>query len=396
MLASERNRQGTHHGARAVHPSRALAHGRSGHVRTFVLSPSSSSNSLGRGISMATTAAELGDVELWALQDGPTWVAASKFGIEVNLFSAGQRAEMIERILSPAQGGEKVLLWVSKGLHPLDLIARAAAQHPRVTVIHDIDEDDLALITMHVRSSLRRAAQFPPTHPRSPFRVRRAQARTADAADAFSFTSHAIQEVYAARGTDGKPASRIPHVRSFRSLDEVRPEGREPSRSGLTLAFLGSIRPHKGIDHIVNVVEAMPDASVRSFHQTWRPPKSLRGRWIELPSSQSVIEAYRGVDVLLVPQDMSSHVAQTQLSAKVLDAALVACAVVGTPTRTLEEYCAGAYLPIDDWLNTDEVVRRIRSADLRDLGMRLRHVYDSHFNPAAASAQLRELLTQVH
>lgn len=344
---------------------------------------------------MATTAAELGEAELWAVDCGPVWPAAVKFGVPVEVFSAGDRQRLLARIRSAVEAGEDVLVWVSKGLHPLDRLAEEAARLRRVTVIQDFDEDDLALMVNHLRGDPRRILSFPPYHPRSPFRVRRSQARAARAASAVTGTSNAILDVYANRGLVDVPSARIPHTRRF--LPRDRPpvsEDRDPS-TGITLAFLGSIRPHKGLGHIVRLVEAMPDATFVSYAQAWRPPQAVRDRWVELPSDTPVVDAYRGVDVLVVPQDLESDVAQTQLSAKVIDAALMARAIVGSPTATLEEFCAGSYLAVSDWNDIADIVRRIREADLRKLGEGLRDVYDREFSPSATSVQLRSVLDQV-
>lgn len=362
-------------------------------MRTFVLAPSSKSNSLGRGISMATTAAQLGDAELWAVDDGPVWPAAVKFGIPVHVFAPKARADMVARIRQAA-AGDDVLVWVSKGLHPLDLIAEEAARVPRVMVFQDFDEDDLALMVGHLRGAPLRRLDFPPYHPRSPVRVKRSQARAARAASAVTGTSNAILEVYRRRGVIGVPVARIPHTRQFlpRDLPPVREERTGSER--LTLAFLGSIRPHKGLDHIVRLAEQMPDATFVSYAHAWRPPSSVRERWIELPSDTPVVQAYRGVDILLVPQDLASAVAQTQLSAKVIDAALMARAVVGSPTATLEEYCAGSYLAVADWSDIAGVVRQIRETDVRGLGASLRDVYDDLFTPQATADQLRDIIAR--
>jgi len=364
-------------------------------VKTFVLSPFSRSNSLGRGISMALTAAELGDVELWAVEDGPVWPPSKKFALDVNLFTADTRAGLIDRIGEAARTDGDVLVWVSKGLHPLDLVAEAVAAVPGVTVIQDFDEDDLALMVQHLKGDVRRWLDYPPLHPRGPIRVKRSQARAARAAVATSFTSDAIRNVYAARGTiGGKPAGRIPHTRPYIPADRPPVARERAAADPLTLAFLGSIRPHKGLQWMVRLAEAMPDAKFVTFAASWRPPEHVRDRWTELPADLPIVEAYEGVDLLLVPQDLRSPVAQTQLSAKVIDAAQLGRAVVGSPTATLEEYCAGSYLPVDDWSRVDDIVRRIREADVFSLGRRLRDIYDVEFSPQATAGRLRDLLNR--
>ena len=116
----------------------------------FALAESSVTNSLGRAISLSLVAAELGTVELWALDDGPTWTGARHFDLPIHRFTARRINELVAAISERART-EQVIVWISKGLSPLDRIGHAVHGTPGVIVIADFDDDDVSLMQEQMR-----------------------------------------------------------------------------------------------------------------------------------------------------------------------------------------------------------------------------------------------------
>lgn len=350
----------------------------------FTLAESAVTNSLGRAISMSLVAAELGPVELWALDDGPTWTGARHFDLPVHRFGR-RRIDLVVDAIRARARTEPVVVWISKGLAPLDRIARAVHATPGVTVIADFDDDDVSLMREQVRKSLKTAVHLNVTHRKSPVRVGRAQMRTAKVAHALTFSSATVRESYLQRGFPELASAVVPHARPTSWLVEKRGERRP---GPLRLAYLGTVRPHKGADQILKVVEKMPDIEFFTFDGSFEPPVGA-ARWHVVGSAAKLQDVYADIDFTLVPQNPRSSAARNQLPAKIVEAAAFSVAVVATPTPVIEEYCAGTYLPIDDWNDTDRVVARIRAADPMALGVANRKVFVDRFaTPVSATALL--------
>lgn len=357
----------------------------------FTLAESATANSLGRAIMMSLVAAELGSVDLWALDDGPTWTGARHFDLPVHRFTAGRLDVVVNTVRRHAEH-ESVVVWISKGLSPLDRIARALNGVPGVIVIADFDDDDVSLMQEQVRKSVKTALHLNVTHRKSPTRVRRAQLRTAREADAYTFSSATVGRAYLGRGLPELPSTVVPHTRPSSWLVDERTERRP---GPLRLAYLGTVRPHKGADRILDLVDAMPDIEFWSFSGSFQPV-TTGARWHGVGPQAQLPEVYADLDFTLVPQNPSSSAATHQLPSKIVEAAAFGVAVVATPTPVIEEYCAGSYIAIDDWTDVPSVVAKIRAADSVALGARLRQVFIEKFAPTVSSAALADLVERTH
>lgn len=360
-------------------------------MHVFTLAESAVTNSLGRAISMSLVAAELGTVELWALDDGPTWTGARHFDLPVHRFSPRHLDVLVDAIRARASE-EPTLVWISKGLSPLDRVARAVRGMPGVTVIADFDDDDVSLMQEQVRKSLKTAVHLNVTHRKSPTRVRRAQLRTAQAADAYTFSSATVRAAYLGRGIPELPSAVIPHARPSSWLVRERVERRPgPCR----LAYLGTVRPHKGADHILDLVQTMPDIEFFSFSNSFAPASTSSAAWRVVGADAALTDVYADIDFTLVPQNPASSAARNQLPSKIVEAAAFGVAVVATPTPVIEEYCAGAYVAIDDWSDAGAVAARIRAADPLALGSAIRRVFVDRFATPVSAAELLDLHERV-
>lgn len=354
---------------------------------TITLAESAVTNSLGRAISLSLVAAEFGDVELWAVDDGPTWTGARHFDIAVHRFSAHRLDTVIHRIRNAARH-EPVLVWVSKGISPLDRIARAVSGTRGVTVVADFDDDDVSLMQEQVRKSAKTALHLNVLHRKSPVQVARAQRRTAASAASYTFSSDALRQTYAARALPERPSATVAHARPTQWL---APERTQRRPGPLRLAYLGTVRPHKGADRILALVEAMPEIEFSSFSGSFRPSGG-GATWHSIGAEAALADVYADIDFTLVPQDPSSSAARNQLPSKIVEAAAFGVALVATPTPVIEEYCAGAYIPVRDWSDTEAVAASIRSADPVALGAALREVFIERFATEVSAESVEQLL----
>jgi hypothetical protein len=354
---------------------------------TFALAESAVTNSIGRAISLRLVAAEFGDVELWAVDDGPTWTGARHFDLTVHRFSAHRLDTVINRIRDAART-QPVLVWISKGLSPLDRIARAVAGTRGVTIVADFDDDDVSLMQEQVRKSLKTALHLNVLHRKSPVQVARAQRRTAAAASSYTFSSDALRRTYRERELPARPSAVVAHARPTSWLSPER-STRRPGP--LRLAYLGTVRPHKGADRILALVEAMPDIEFSSFSGSFRPAGG-GATWHAIGPEASLPDVYADIDFTLVPQDPRSSAAQNQLPSMLVVAAAFGVAGVATPTPVIEEYCAGSYIPVHDWSDPRAVAASIREADPVALGAAMRQVFVDRFATEVSGVAVEQLL----
>lgn len=353
----------------------------------FALAESSVTNSLGRAISLSLVAAELGTVELWALDDGPTWTGARHFDLPIHRFTVRRINELVAAISARART-EEVVVWISKGLSPLDRIGHAVHGMPGVTVIADFDDDDVSLMQEQMRKSVKTAVHLNVTHRKSPTQVRRSQQRTSRIADAYTFSSATLREAYVRRGLQAHSSAIIPHARPTSWLGAER-RVRRPGP--MRLAYLGTVRPHKGADQILKLVEAMPDIEFSCFSESFLPATG-GATWHSVGPDAALPDVYADIDFTLVPQNPNSSAARHQLPSKIVEAAAFAVAVVATPTPVIEEYCAGGYVAIDDWNDTAAVAARIRAADPVALGSAIRSVFVDRFATRMSADAMLDLL----
>ena len=325
---------------------------------TFVVAESTVTNSLGRAFSRALIAEELGPVELWAHDDGPIWVGARHFDLDIKRFGGRNLSGLVRAVRTVAEQ-QPVLVWISKGLSPLDQVAWQVKDIPNVQVVADFDDDDVSLMREQVRKSIKTALHLNVFHRKSPRQDLLAQRRTASAACAYTFSSEVLRETFSAAGLPERPAAVVSHARPTSWLVPER-TGRQPG--ALRLSYLGTVRPHKGGDRVLRLVETMEDIEFWSFSGAFQPPNA-KAVWHGVPPEARLKDVYANIDFTLVPQDPTSPAARNQLPAKIVEAAAFGVAVAATPTPVIEEYCAGSYLPVPDWSDSERVAALMRSAD---------------------------------
>lgn len=354
----------------------------------YIIGDSIKANALGRALSLALTARELGDIRVRAVDDGREWVGSGQFPIEVRAFSARRWRSLVDEIRVSA-GKQPVLVWFSKGTSPLPKIARQLTGNPNIQMIADFDDDDVAIMEAFRSASFRNFLTMPEFRRKSPRRLATAQRKIFGYCHGATFSSPTLREVYASRWGQITHSAIVPHTRM--NVETKRPERTLDGRS-LTLGFLGTMRDYKGATELVNLMRSDVDIRMISFQQEWNAPSDVSDRWTVVPALTSLPELYAQIDFLALPMQSTEPAARHQLPAKLVDAAVNGCPVAATSTSPIEDFVAGRYVRILDWADTSAVVRELRSSDPIQLSECIRAAYEESFSPKSTSKALANLI----
>jgi hypothetical protein len=355
-------------------------------VHLFVVGDSIKANALGRTLSMAITARQIGTVTVLAFHDGKTWGGARQFDFEVRPFGRSDLVAIRNEIES-ASRTQPVIVWFSKGADPLPKLAQLLRSVPDARIVADFDDDDVSIMQQFIRSSFVNAAKANPLRRKAPGRLLRSQERLAALSDLVTYSSDALGDMYEKRWGRSHRRVVIPHTRTDAVPASV-PDAGASNPGPLRLGFIGTLRSYKGADVIVSLLRADPAVQLITFAQEWTPPPDLTEQWFTHPSNTPLSALYAQIDALILPMDATTPAGRFQLPAKLVDAAVHRSAVVATPTPPIEEFASGAYLPVDDWSRPRDVLERIVAADKAELGRTLRLRYERFFSPEATSTQL--------
>ncbi len=356
----------------------------------FLVGDSIKANALGRTLSMALTAREIGTVTVLAFHDGETWSGAGQFDFEVRPFGRRDLVAIRDEIESVAMT-QPVIAWFSKGADPVPKLAELLRSVPNVRIVADFDDDDVSIMQEFKRSSILNAAKANPLRRKAPGRLLRSQGRLAALSDLVTYSSHALGDMYEKRWGWSPERAVVPHTRSEAPPVSQR-HGEHLSAKRLRLGFIGTLRSYKGVGVLVSLLRADPAVQLVTFAQEWTPPRDLTEQWLTYPPSTPLAVMYAQIDALILPMDATTSAGRLQLPAKLVDAAVHSTAVVATPTPPIEEFAAGAYLPVDDWSRPHEVLKRIVATDKAELGRALRLRYEQSFSPEATATQLASRL----
>lgn len=355
-----------------------------------VLAHSSSSNSLGRAISMAMVAREISDTRLVACNDGPVWAPCAQFDVDVEVIEPNHWHAVVDR---SGTGEDNQLLWVCKGIDPTGTLVRMSKHlRPDTTVVLDLDDHDVALANEFRAYSLLNRGRLNRFRRMHPTRIARGQASIADQAFGLTYSSKALRGLLHTPERVARSAI-IPHVRK---PEPTTIKTSLPCSRPIRIGVFGTIRPHKGGNHIRRLIAAEPDFQVVSFVGSGlRIDEADRGRWQEIPTTTPLSEAYGLVDVALVPIERSSIAASVQLPAKIVDAMKYGVPVVATDTPAISEYLAdNSILITGDLSNTEHLAKLVRDANQPIWRDRAKRAYDEQFTPQAAARSLARLLDE--
>jgi|GEM_PF-2490714 len=343
------------------------------------------SNALGRAISMAMVAEQVGPTRLLAFGSGPLWKGAGQFPIETERLSKHWKKEL-DAVSKTV--GRRTVFWLAKGISPVDRLARYISRtDPDALILLDLDDDDAGLAETFTRQSLLNRVKLNPLRRGSAPRVRKAQARIARVAQGFTFSSNSLASVYP---KTFQPNARVPHVR-----EDIQTQAKVRSATtGTTFGSLGTLRPHKGSGLLLELMRQNRDLTLVSFADCGLgKPESTDKNWIELPANMPLHEAYAHVDVSIIPISDKGSGAQLQLPAKLVDSMRAGVPVLASSTPAIDEIASEAYTPLPETLSPAEVAEQIRTLSNGRSGRLARRRFEDLLTPEAASRQLRALLT---
>lgn len=347
-----------------------------------------SSNALGRSLSMAMVAREIGETKVLSFGRGNLWPGATQFDIPVFRMSRSWKRDLDAQLAVP--GSRQSVVWLSKGLDPLSRVATYVRRsYPESIIVLDLDDDDAGLADAFRRSSRINCLKLSWFRRGNPWRIRRSQDVIASVADGFTFSTKALASVYPASYL---PHVRIPHVRSLISAHE-----RQDSigTRGVRFGCFGTLRPHKGSQLLLDLMRSDRSLTLVTFRDCGLgSPSTEDANWIEIDPTTPIQEAYNRVDVALIPITDVGSGAQFQLPAKIVDAMRCNVPTVATLTPAIAEIAGGVITPLPPDLTLSEVKKIIigasKSEDSGSAGIRFREL----LTPSAAALELEALLRE--
>lgn len=345
-----------------------------------------SSNALGRALSMALVAKELGETTLISFGRGKIWPGVSQFDTPVLRVSRNWRKDL-DRVLLGHRGHSSVV-WLSKGLDPLSKVASyVRRRYPDTTVILDLDDDDAALAIAFRKSSMTNHLKLSWFRRGNPWRIRKSQDAIASVADSFTFSTHALATRYP---NSYVPYARVPHVRVPASVKARQSRLKD---GNLHFGCFGTLRPHKGSQLLLDIMRADRDLTLVTFRNCGLGvPLSTDCNWLEIDPATPLDRAYANIDVAVIPITDSNAGAQYQLPAKIVDAMRARVPIVATPTPAIEEIAGDAISPLRHDQTYGEIIGLIRKAAMSNLSHSSGNRFMEVLTPQAAAVELENLL----
>ena len=350
-----------------------------------LVSATSKSNGLGRAISMATALRALAPTRILAHSDGPLWRGAATSGIPVEPF---RHIHDLQRSLSHWATERQLVVWSVKPLPWSYWPVRrylATRQRPFLHLL-DIDDLDAALSRHFRRETLHNRLIIHPAHPLHPRRIDRVVADALLRVTAVTGSSNALLE-HLSFGA-GRLSTVLPHVTPDALAAAVEQTPPTPRTGKVRLGFIGTARKHKGLTALLDLVRAKPDLELHVLRDELTPELSeARPRVV---AHASAAEAYANTDVVALPQDSILLGARYQLPAKLLDALHFGKPVLMTPTPVSLEHVPDAVEFVSDWQDHGSVLSSLDRicAQLPELAIRNREIYDRRFSPTALRPRL--------
>jgi glycosyltransferase involved in cell wall biosynthesis len=335
---------------------------------------------------MAMVAQEIGNTRLIALGRGDLWKGASQFDTPVERAEAAQVVEFVSREQED-HPSSTIVVWISKGYRPLDRISERIRQRvPSVRIVLDLDDHDADLARMFRAHSSVNAAKLNRLRRGHPQSIEMSQRRVAQVSDGFTFSTDSLRSRFPDSYT---PSARIPHARADVSVGLAS----SVSQRSLTIGALGTIRPHKGGDVLLNAIRSDPGLRLVTFaHCGLGEPGNEDPNWVELPAGTPLAEAYSQIDVSVILMTDQSQGAQLQLPAKLVDSMRAGVAILASPTPAISEIAGDSvtYIANDD-LHAERLIGKAREA-FQIGGSGARKKYLAELTPSAVADQLSQLL----
>jgi glycosyltransferase involved in cell wall biosynthesis len=352
-----------------------------------VLSSTTAKNALGRALSVAELAVGLSaEVHVFGPDDGRLWVGAGQVGVTVRQFAT--RRELVNEV---AGMPGRPMVWAIKPLRGSWGQAAAIARARPVDLVLDVDDEDAALSTEFRARSLSNRLRIHPGRMLHPSRIGATLRHARAEASGFTYATEALAD--ALDLPTEAPRLRIPHPRHRESHPARRVGGARMTQIGC----LGTLREHKGIDVLDELVVRDPSVTLHVFESA---PQSLLAhgpeRVVTHPGTTPLAELYADLDVSLIPQGVSRG-ARLQLPAKLLDSMRFGVPVMATPTAAIEEIAADTYYRVHDWSDIDALIDGIKQCtEAGDrLGVAAKRRFDERFSIEAQTPALADFLGQL-
>jgi exopolysaccharide biosynthesis predicted pyruvyltransferase EpsI/glycosyltransferase involved in cell wall biosynthesis len=360
-------------------------------MRIAVVAWSMGLNAVGRGWLLADVLRRHHEVQLvgplvapWRSEIWPPLRESDQ--VRMRVFPAHDVACYADEAARIARSIDADVAYVSKPRLPSALLGELLAERHSIPLLLDIDDDESQLST-----------------PEDP--MRRAALEIVSEADAISVSSLPLQRRF---GGTVVPQARDESVFDPRLYDRDRVRAELGFRPDETMIqFLGTPRQHKGVLDVARAVQAIPDPRVRMcmFGHVYDPnlaaeleaidPGKLRQvGWKPISALPRLVAAG---DLVCLPQDRQSPVAQLQMPVKVTDALAMEVPVLATETAALEPLIeAGAIAPIGDQPLDQRITELLADPQaLRDQARRGRAYFLRHLGYGAAGEALEGMLGSV-
>lgn len=358
-------------------------------LRFVLIGHDIASNALGRAISMALVARQLGPTKLLAFGGDEVWKGVGQFDVPVEHLSRRWKREL-GAVLQPVESFRTVV-WLAKGISPLDKVARfVAGENPDALILLDLDDDDAGLAEAFVGRSLLNRVKLHPFRRGHARRVRRSQWTNSQLADAFTFSTHSLSEAYP---STFKPKTRVPHVRS--ELPHLR-ETRKSDPTEVRFGSFGTLRPHKGSGLLLDLMRNDRSLTLVTFANCGLgTPEATDTNWIELPSDTPLSEAYARIDVSLIAITENNSGAQYQLPAKLIDSMQSGVPLLASPTPAIVEIAGDAFTQLDLDLPLETLSNQIKHLADDSSGLLGRERFERILTPSAAASILSDMIRDV-
>lgn len=266
-----------------------------------------SNNALGRAFSLSLLVEELG----WETRVAGPSLAGIWEVLADTPFAKTCSVNPDAPALSKLGEWADVVICVKPMPESMSMTRHAARTHSLAAVL-DIDDPDLAVRMNYVKR----------LHRRRPYRRWRALQEVARLTREARLVPRMVSNPSLQAEWGGEL---IPHVRTPRPL--VQPP---PGRSSIRVGFVGTPRPHKGLDVLRSVVGGLAGEGFRLIVTADRPSDAQPWEdWVGTTQLEQGLQLLETVDVVVMPSLEQTYAPQ-QFPVKLVDAMLAARAIVAS------------------------------------------------------------------
>jgi glycosyltransferase involved in cell wall biosynthesis len=232
---------------------------------------------------------------------------------------------------------------------------RAAPQNEaRPVLVVDLDDYDAAIHAEWHRElpPLERARSVARSE-LSPIRIRVRIRQLLPAATMLTVSSWALRRCLP---RFSGPEVRLPHPRSARAYEPPVPSER------LRIGFLGTPVGYKGVETICRIIATRGDTELHVLagtEDTFSPVGRERLVVHAHHGPETLMNAFRHIDVVVLPQDAAVPAARYQLPAKLVDALRFGRPVVATDTPPIRELAGPSVTLVSSWDRLDDGLKAL-------------------------------------